>query len=76
VTLGTEGYAEWRSLATAGTLTIAAGGATTWRLYGPDLAVLGAGTTFPATVTAPKAGCYLVLFGPAGSSITLTAAAN
>ena len=63
-----------RSLATAGTLTIAAGGATTWRLYGPDLAAVGAGTTFPATVSAPEAGCYLLLFGPAGASTTVTVA--
>jgi len=74
VTVGDEGYAEWRSLATAGTLTIAAGGATTWRLYGPDLAAVGAGTTFPATVSAPEAGCYLLLFGPAGASTTVTVA--
>jgi hypothetical protein len=72
VTFGAEGYAEWRSLAAAGMLTIAAGGASTWRLYGPDLAVLDAGTTFPATVTAPTPRCYLLLFGPAGSSTTVT----
>jgi len=74
VTFGAEGYAEWRSLPAAGTLTIAAGGATTWRLYDPDMAVLGAGATFPATVTAPQAGCYLLLFGPAGASTTVTVA--
>ena len=74
VTFGAEGYAEWRSLATAGTLTIAAGGATTWRLFDSEMTALGAGTTFPATVTAPQAGCYLLLFGPAGASTTVTVA--
>ena len=74
VTIGAEGYAEWRSLASAGDVTIASGGATTWYLYDPDLAVLATGTTFPATATAAKAGCYLLLFGPPGSSTTVTLA--
>jgi hypothetical protein len=74
VTFGAEGYAEWRSLATGGAVTIAAGGATTWRLYSPDFAALDSGTTFPATVTAPTAGSYLLLFGPAGASTTVTVA--
>ena len=75
VTIGAEGFAEWRSLASAGTVAIGAGGATTWYLYSPDLAVLDSGTAFPATATAPEAGCYLLLFGPAGSTtpVTLTA---
>jgi len=72
VTIGTEGYAEWRALASAGTVTIASGGATTWYLYDPDDVVLATGTTFPATATAPKAGCYLLLFGPPGSSTAVT----
>jgi CubicO group peptidase (beta-lactamase class C family) len=76
VTFGDEGYAEWRSLATAGTVQIGAGGATSWRLYGPDFAALDSGTTFPATVSAPEAGCYLLLFGPAGSSTTVTVTAD
>jgi hypothetical protein len=65
VTFGPEGYAEWRHLAAAGRVTIDAGSA--WRLYDADMAVVDGGTTFPATVDA-KAGSYLVLFGPAGSS--------
>ncbi len=74
VTFGAEGYAEWSTLAAAGTATVASGGATSWRLYDSDLASLDGGSTFPATVTAPKAGCYLLLFGPAGASTTVTVA--
>ncbi len=73
VKIGAEGYGEWRSLASAGTVTIGAGGgATTWYLYDPDDVVLASGTTFPATAAAPEPGCYLLLFGPAGSSTTVT----
>lgn len=81
VTFGADGYAEWRVLASAGTVKIGGatgtggagtGGATSWRLYDPHMTVLGAGTTFPASVTAPHAGCYLLLFGTAGSSTTVT----
>ena len=79
VTFGAEGYAEWRSLATGGAVTIAAAGAgagapTAWHFYDSTLAVLDGGTTLPATMTAPSAGCYLVLFGPAGASATVTVA--
>ena len=83
VTFGAEGYAEWRLLAAAGTATIAAevlpagaaaGDPPSWRLYGPDMEVLDAGSTFPATVSVPKPGCSLLLFGPAGASVTVTVA--
>ncbi len=71
VTFGPEGYAEWRSVPAAGRVTISAG--TAWRLYDAGMAVVAGGTTFPATVDA-SAGSYLVLFGPAGSSTTVTEA--
>ena len=76
VTFGAEGYAEWRELASAASLQIGAG--TAWRLYDADMVVLAAGTTFPATATAPTPGCYLLLFGPAASStkVTVTPAAG
>lgn len=72
VTFGAEGYAEWRRLPVGGTVQIAAGGAASWRLYDPDLASLDAGTTFPATVNARSAGCHLLLFGPAGTSASVS----
>jgi CubicO group peptidase (beta-lactamase class C family) len=70
VTFGAEGYAEWRSLPTAAAVQISAGAA--WRLYDATLAVLGSGTAFPATAQAPSPGCYLLLFGPARASTTVT----
>ena len=72
VTFGAEGYAEWRSLPAGGAVTIGAGGATTWRLYDSEMAARGAGTTFPATVFVRWVGSYLLLFGPAGASTTVT----
>jgi hypothetical protein len=72
VTFAAEGYAEWRMLASAASVQIDAG--TAWRLYDADLKVLDGGTTYPATTTAPSAGCYLLLFGPVGSSATVTVA--
>ena len=69
VTFGADGYAEWRLLSGAASVRIGAG--TAWRLYDADMVVLDAGTTFPASASAPTAGCYLLLFGPAGSSTTV-----
>ncbi len=76
VTFGAQGYAEWRSLPAAATVSVSAGaaGASCWRLYDAKLAVLGSGTTFAATVNAPLPGCYLLLFGPAGASTMVTIA--
>jgi hypothetical protein len=72
VTVGPEGYAEWRRLPLAATVGLesAAAGAS-WRLYGTDMSVLGGGTTFPASVDAPQGAC-LAVFGPAGSETTVT----
>ena len=72
VTFGAEGYAEWRVLPSAASVQIGAG--TAWRLYDADMVVLASGTTFPASANALTAGCYLLLFAPAGSSATLTVA--
>jgi len=73
VTFDAEGHTEWRSVAAAATVHI--GGGTAWYVYDGDFTVLSSGTSLPADVQAP-AGSSLALFGPAGSSITLTAAAN
>jgi hypothetical protein len=70
VAFAAEGYAEWRVLPSAANVQIDAG--TAWRLYDADMAVLDAGTTLPATTVAPAPGCYLLLFGPAGASTTVT----
>ena len=73
VTFDAEGHTEWRSVAAAATVHI--GGGTAWYVYDGDFTVLSSGTSLPADVKTP-AGSSLALFGPAGSSITLTAAAN
>jgi CubicO group peptidase (beta-lactamase class C family) len=69
VTIGPEGYAEWRTVAATGHVTI--GGGTLWRLYDSSMNVIDSGTAFPATVTAP-AGAYLCLFAPAATSVGVT----
>jgi len=72
VTVGEQGYAEWRAVSAAGTVTITArqGGPRVgdWILFGPDTAPLARGSVFPATVPVPGAGCYLLLFGSPGAS--------
>lgn len=70
VTFGAEGYAEWRVLKNVANVQIGAG--TAWRLYDADMGVLDSGTTFPASASAPTAGCHLLLFGPAGASTTVS----
>ena len=73
VAFGAKAYTEWRTVTATATVTVA--GIDAWYLYGADFAVLEAGTASPATVSAP-AGSYLALFGPAGSSGTVTVTAR
>jgi CubicO group peptidase (beta-lactamase class C family) len=73
VGFGPEGYAEWRTVTKSTGLHIGAGNA--WFLYDAGLNYVGSGTNLPADVTAP-AGSYLLLYGPAGGSITVTQAAG
>ena len=69
VTFGPEGYGEWRRVTAATTLRIAAG--TTWLLWDKDFSPAGRGSALPAVVQAP-AGSWLLLYGPAGGSATVT----
>ena len=55
-----------------GAANVQVGAGTAWRLYDADMVVLASGATFPAPASARTAGCYLLLFGAAGSSSTLT----
>ena len=71
VAIGAEGYAEWREIKDAATLHIS--DATAWYLYDDGFQKLAKGAGDPADVEAP-AGAYLVLFGPASSSVSVTAA--
>ena len=72
VTIGTEGYAEWRSVAAASALAIA--GTDTWKLYDADLALVASGVGNAASVAA-TAGAYLEVFGKAGATTTVTVTA-
>jgi hypothetical protein len=70
VTIGADGYVEWRKLPNAGVVTIA--GATGWRLFSSELDPGASGTTSPATVDSTVAGSYLALFGAPGATVTVT----
>ena len=86
VTIGADGYAEWRTVTAGATLRIA--GATAWYLYGGDFAKLAQGGPAVGDVSAPAvadvcapaseasapAGSYLVVFGPAGATVAVTEA--
>jgi hypothetical protein len=71
VTIGAEGYAEWRTVGAAADLHVS--GATAWYLYdGDSFAKLAKGAGEPADVAAPAGAC-LVLFGPAATSVSVIA---
>jgi len=69
VTIGSEGYAEWRKLQSGGSVSIS--GAIAWKLYDPDMKKLVAAGKGSGTVSGAAAGSYLMLYGTANSSITL-----
>ena len=69
VTIGAEGYAEWRKVSAAGSVAIA--GASAWKLYDKDLQRLESGWGDGLVqVAAPLS--YLMLYGKAATPITLT----
>lgn len=70
VVIGSEGLAEWRTLAAAATLTIT--GAQAWRLHDSSLVYRDSGSG-NGTLTAVPQGAYLLLYGAANATITLTA---
>jgi CubicO group peptidase (beta-lactamase class C family) len=74
VTIGGEGFAEWRSVQRgADAIALAVAGATAWRLYDDGFGALGAGLAGDPPVVADGTGlAYLMLFGDAGAAITVT----
>ncbi|HOW76665.1 MAG TPA: serine hydrolase domain-containing protein [Candidatus Competibacteraceae bacterium] len=68
VTIDSEGYAEWRQLPVAGSVTIS--GASAWKWYDADLKLLTAGAG-PGSASAVPAGAYVMLYGPPNATITL-----
>ena len=71
MSIGPEGYAEWRAVEDAATLHI--GGATAWYLYDAGFKKLAKGGGAAADVAAP-AGAYLVVFGAASASVSVAVA--
>jgi hypothetical protein len=71
VTIGADGYVEWRKLPNTGAVTIA--GATGWRLFSSELDPGASGTSSPATVDSTVPGSYLAIFGTPGAIVTVTA---
>ncbi len=72
VTIGADGYAEWRRLARPGVLAVA--GASAWKLYRPDLTPEPLYDGGAGAVSAP-AGAYVLAFGAPGAGITFTLSA-
>ncbi|CAH2031297.1 serine hydrolase domain-containing protein [Trichlorobacter ammonificans] len=70
VTIGAEGFAEWRKLPPTGSVSIS--GASVWRLYDAGLEQKATGTGDGSTML-PDSGtaAYLVLSAPPGTRITL-----
>lgn len=70
VAIGIEGFAEWRKLPAAGSLSI--GNAAAWGLYSGELQLKGSGRG-SGSVVLPGSGsaAYLVLYGAPGTRIDL-----
>jgi CubicO group peptidase (beta-lactamase class C family) len=73
VVIGSEGFAEWRSLqAGPAAQPLAISGATAWRLYDPDFKLLASGAASGQTTLAVGTQrAYLMLFGAADASIAV-----
>ncbi|MBK9739254.1 MAG: beta-lactamase family protein [Actinobacteria bacterium] len=68
VTIGPDGYAEWRTVPTGGTLAIRGNGS--WRAFSVDGAPAGAGDADGAEISA-SAGARIAFFGRAGTVLEL-----
>jgi len=69
VLIGPDGFAEWRRLPSAGTLSIS--GATCWLLYDANLNKLVYGKGSGTPVFSGAGAKYLLLYGTTGTTITL-----
>jgi len=74
VTIGPDGYAEWRAVATDSTparVSIATTGA--WRIYDPAFTSVADGKGDSETVVPAASGfAYIILFGEPGQTITVS----
>ncbi len=72
VTIGTEGFNEWRTLPATGAVSI--NGADCWRLYGADFKQKAAGMGNGSAPLSGPGPNYLILFGVPGTAISLNLA--
>lgn len=71
VTIGSDGFAEWRTVPSAATVTITGPGS--WKAYAPDKSPAGSGAADGASVSLP-AGGLLALFGSPGAVLKVRVA--
>lgn len=71
VTVGPDGYADWRTVPAAMSITVS--GATAWKAYGADAALIVDGDSATSPVLVPNGG-RIVVFGPPGTTIGVDAA--
>ncbi len=69
ITIGSDGFTEWRELPSSGTLSIS--GAGYWFLYDSNWSELAHGTGSVTQSFSGSGAKYLALFGPSGTTITL-----
>jgi CubicO group peptidase (beta-lactamase class C family) len=69
VSIGSDGFAEWRQLPSSGRLSIS--GTTYWFLYGTDLKETASGTVSGTPLFSGSGAKYLLLYGTPGMAITL-----
>jgi hypothetical protein len=69
VTIGSEGFAEWRTLPATSSLTIS--GTTVWKVLNPDFSRLASGRTSGSVILSGSESKYLLLYGAQGTTISL-----
>lgn len=70
VTIGSEGFNEWRTLPVTGTLSVSGGRA--WRLFDAEFKLVASGRgSGGATLSGSGDAMYLVLFGAPGDTVTV-----
>ena len=74
VSIGSDGFAEWRRLPASGTLSIS--GTTYWFLYDADFNALASGTGSGSPSFSGAGAKYIALFGTNGATISLNLTAQ
>jgi CubicO group peptidase (beta-lactamase class C family) len=74
ISIGSDGFTEWRRLPSAGTLSIS--GCTYWFLYDASFNELASGTGSSAPLFSGTGAKYIALFGTNGATISLNLTAQ